>query len=361
LYLKQIIAKNFRNYSTLNISFKKEKKINLIHSPNGMGKSNLLEIIYYLSYLRSFRNVLDKELILKGQDNFYIEGTYKDNYLTNTIKINYKKTKDIVFNDKKIKKYSEIFGKLLTVLFCNEDIFIINGSPSIKRKFFDIFISAIDINYLYILKDYQNVIKQKNYILKSNNTSNLLSVYNRQIAKLILQIQNKRQILIDEINKQFDESYQKIGLFKEKVKIIYCPSIKNKDLNEENILNFLEENSKEELKNLCSIFGPHRDNYLFLIRGIPFAKYASFGQTRLAALVLKFIQAEIYREKLKVNPILLLDDVILELDRQKQSKFINELVNYSQIFLTVTDKDYVELFNKKDEINTIEIYYGQTR
>jgi len=363
VFLERIIAKNFRNYSDLDLNLKKDKHLNIINSPNGMGKSNLLEIIYYLCYFRSFRNASDKELIKKGESFYFIQGIYSNNNIKNDIKIKYSIKKNILYNDKNVRRYSELFGSLLSVLFCNEDIFIINGPPSIKRKFFDIFISIIDKKYLDCLKKYYSILKQKNFLLKQNNNVDLIKIYNIQLAKIIVYIIKCRQNLIENINNIFVEKFQEIGLFKEKVKIIYLPSIKemNNIDNESIVLNILDKNLKKELNFGYSLIGPHRDNYIFLMSGIPFQKFASFGQTRLAALVLKLVKTEYLIKEFNIYPILLLDDVILELDREKQRRFINIISDYNQIFITLSNNEYIDLFLKKSDINNIEVLNGKIK
>ena len=251
-----------------------------------------------------------------------------------------------------------MLGKLISVLFCNEDIFIINGAPNIKRKFFDIFISVIDINYLYCLKKYQEIIRQKNFILKGNKNIDLINVYNQQLAPIIFYIQQKRNVIIEQINKRFQEDFYQLGLFTDKVKIIYISSFKSIDDNEEKIYLKLTENINKELNLSYSLYGVHRDQYLFLINGIAFNKYASLGQTRLCALVLKLIQGEYYKEFFNIPPVLLLDDVILELDKEKQKRFIEKISSYKQMFFTFTNKEYLNLFKNKDFINEIEVENG---
>ena len=361
MLLKNISALNFRNYQELNLELDLSKPLNFIISPNGMGKSNLLELIYYLSYLRSFRNASDKEITKKNETFFFIEGKFENKFLKNKIKIKYSKNKELIYNDKKVKKFSDLFGRLLTVLFSNEDIFIINGSPAIRRKFFDIFISVLDSKYLFFLKKYYEIIKQKNFILKDKKQKNLIAVYNFQLAEIIYYIQTKRVEIVNKINNLFQSNFNSLGLFKDKVKIIYSPSIKNSLFDIEIIKKELEKNIDKELDYGFSLLGSHRDNYIFLMNGIVFSKYASLGQTRLASLVLKFVQSEYYKEFFGIYPIILLDDVILELDKERQKRFIQKISEYKQIFLTVTNDEYLNLFKNKELINVIRIENGRIK
>ncbi len=361
MFLKKIYANNYRNYEELSLEFNKEKKNYIIHSPNGMGKSNLLEIIYYFSYMRSFRGCHDKELVQKNKDFFYIEGIFERKGITNNIALKYHDKKEILFNNKKVDKISDVFGKLLTVLFCSEDIFIINGSPLIKRKFFDLFLSTIDKRYLYYLKKYHMILKQKNFILKQRiDNNNLLSVYNIQLGEVISYIQDRRNKFISEINTNFENFYNNIGNYNAKIKLEFSPSIKG-ETSQEKIVEILEKNKKNEINFKSSVIGPHRDNYFFLINNYSFSKFASFGQTRLAGLVIKLIQAEYLFKVFNLYPILLLDDVILELDKEKQKNFLNFISRYKQIFITVTNNEYINYFYNKLNIFEIELEYGRIK
>lgn len=361
MFIKRINANNFRNYNHLSLELDLKKPINIISAMNGMGKSNLLEGIYYLSYVRSFRNVVDKELIQRNKDLFFLEADFYKNSFTNNITISYSEKKEIFYNKKKVKKFSELLGKLISVLFCSEDIFIINGAPYIRRKFFDIFISIIDKKYLYYLKKYQLILKQKNFLLRQQKQLELISIYNIQLGQIISYIQKTRSDIINNINYIFQENYNKIGMFKERVKIVYSPSIKNNIDDCQKIIDLLNNSMKKELNAGHSISGIHRDNYFFLINGIPFSKYASFGQTRLAALVLKLVQTEYYKKIFNVHPVLLLDDVILELDIKKQKFFLEKILDYKQMFITTTNKELIRLFRNIEQIKEIEIEDGKIK
>jgi DNA replication and repair protein RecF len=357
LHIIKLIAKNFRNYEDLNISFDTNTFLNIIIAPNGMGKSNFLEAIHYLSYLRPFRNVLDTELIKKGNTSFYLAGNFIDSDLSHEVIIKYQKKKDIFYNNKKIKKHSEIIGSILSVLFSVDDLFIIIGNPLIRRKYFDMFFSIIDKEYMYNLKTYQIILKQKNYLIKLKNRDDLINIYNQQMSKCIDYIQNKRIEFTEEIDKIFQLKYKEVGNFKEKTKILYVPSIKYKD--QSDLISKLNENRKKDNEfGFCTI-GPHKDNYLFLLNGVNFSKFASFGQIRLAALIIKIIQNITFYKIHKINPILLIDDVILELDKERQRNFIDQIIGNNQIFITIANKDNIPYLYDKSIVREIRINNGK--
>jgi len=338
------------------LEFRIESPLNLIIAPNGSGKSNLLETIYYLSYLRPFRSVLDSELINKNESFFFIKGIFFKNNLSTEISVKYSKSKDISLNGKKVKKHSEIIGILLSVLFSSDDIFIISGNPSVRRKFFDMFISIMNKEYLINLKKYQILLKQKNYLLKMKNNLNLLDVYDEQIVDVINYINYMRLKTINEINPIFQNKFNDIGMFNDKTKIIYISNLKLKEQNSrEEIFNKLKENRKKDLESGYSNFGIHRDNYLFLINGVEFSKYASLGQTRLASLVLKLTKIDYLKKITDSLPIILLDDVILELDKERQKRFIDSIPKENQMFITLTDRNKFIFTENKNLINEISI------
>lgn len=358
--LKKIESNNFRNYSNIQLNFSDDEKYLILKAKNGTGKTNLIELIYYFTYLKSFRNVLDQDLIKKGNENFILKIEYEESDFINEIKINYKnKKKEIYFNNKLIRKTSELFGKFISIIFSNDDLQIIVGNPSNRRKFFDMFFSIIDYEYFIYLKKYNSIIKQKNNLLKTKNNNNLIKIYNQQLSECIEYIIFKRENLINKISDDFSKKYQFIGNFNQKIKIIYKKSIEKKK--ETSINDFLNQNINKELQYGFSIYGIHRDDFIFLINEQQFSKFASFGQARLASLVIKLIQAEYYYKYNKILPILLFDDVILELDNIRKKKIIEEIMKYEQVFITFTEDFFIDLFNKNEYISILEIKDGQIK
>jgi len=360
LFVKSISATNFRNFKNLEFSFKEQEKHIIIKSPNGTGKTNFLELLYYFTYLKSFRNVSDHELIKKDENYFSMLINY-DNDEDRDIFVKYfNKTKEVVYNNKKIKKYSEIFGKYCSVIFSSEDMLIVKGSPNFKRKFFDMFFSVIDIDYFYSIKNYNHILKQKNALLKDKMfNKKLLEIYNYQLAKYINIIQQKRNDFIKITSSDFNEKYLEIGDYKYNAKIIYYPSIKIKEFTQENIFNFLMDCYKKENEIGFSFFGIHKDNYQFLLNNLNFNNYASFGQVRLASLIMKIIQADNYKKYNNISPILLFDDVILELDNYRKNKFISKIFDYKQFFITISDETLLKIFEKSSYLSILEIIDGK--
>ena len=182
MILNKLKALNFRNYKTLDLSFDKERNINLIVAKNGMGKSNMLEMLYYLSHLRAFRNATDKDLILHGQKNFQLFCEYENKEIHGNVSVKFSGKKEILLNEKRITKHSEILGKLQTVFFGSNDISIISGAPAERRVYFDIFLSILDYDYLVALRTYNLLIKQKNAAIKSKR-NDILFYFDKKYLK----------------------------------------------------------------------------------------------------------------------------------------------------------------------------------
>lgn len=360
--LLQIEALNFRNYKKLIIDLKDDIKINILNAPNGMGKTNIIELIFFLSYYRSFRNVTQKELINVDSEQAFIKCSYinRESIINNkTIKID-KNKKEIINNNKKIYKLSESFADITSVLFSNSDNNLIIGNLNIRRKFFDMFISIIDKNYLYFLKKYYILLRHKNFILKNRKNLELLDIYDNQLSNIILYIKNKKLEIINSINEIFSEKYQEIGDFNQRVYLFY--DSKFKDYNKNEIYNFLKKNRDKDIKLGYSFYGTHKDNYFFLMNDKTFEKIASLGQIRLAALILKLIQSYYISKTFKESPIILVDDVIIELDSKRQKNFIKEILFYDQLFITISDDKYLLLFKDIYESkNIIELDYGKIK
>ena len=336
MILNNLKALNFRNYKNLDLSFDSTKNINLIVAKNGMGKSNLLEMLYYLSHLRAFRNATDKDLILHGQNCFHLSCGYENKGIHGKVSVKYSGKK-------------EIFG--------SNDISIISGTPAERRVFFDIFLSILDYDYLVALRNYSLLLKQKNAAIKSRR-SDILCFFNQQIAETSFLLMNKRKSLVQYVSSIFSKYFKIIGNLKEEAVIKYNPSYDKNFNSSLDLLDYISYQDKIDFEKGFCFLGPHKDNYNFILNNTVFSKYASLGQIRLGALVLKLVQAICYEEKFKTSPILLLDDVILELDTEKQKQFLDVICNKHQLFITLTNEKYKNFFVNQNAVQIIKVQNG---
>ena len=339
---------NFRNYEYENISF--QDGVNIIHGENGMGKTNILEAVYYFSYGRSFRSG-GKEVIKDGEKESRISLSFenRERKLESDIKFLSGKRKEIYINEIELKKTSQLLGNFICVLFTPDEMGIIKGMPEVRRKFCDSSIMPLRPNYIKELIKYRNILAQKTALLKSRQYETL-DIWNEKLAETGSRIMNLRESYIERINQKAKEIQNEISGGKENLSLVYNPSVKLK----ENYLEKLSEYKEKEKENLFCMLGVHRDDIDIFINGKPAKNYASQGQIRTAVLSLKLAETEIIKEETGEYPVMLLDDILSELDKSRR-EFLISRIKGKQIIITCTDIE--NYFN--DNVNIIEIKDGK--
>ena len=260
---------------------------------------------------------------------------------TENVRINYKfsNIKQIEVNGKRIKDRKYLLYNTPCILFCHEDIGFVKGSPDRKRWFMNQTIGLYDPLFIDDLRKYSKLLKMRNSALKEHKF-NILDVIDIQLVSQALILIEKRALLIQEFQLPFAKVFQEISGLKEKVELKYIPSWKNINSTEEGI-EILNKYRNRDIKFGISHSGPHRDNLGFKIDGRDFIKEASTGQLRLMSLIMRVAQANFYTSKVNKKPILLLDDVLLELDPEKRKKFIASLPDYEQAFFTFLPEENI--------------------
>lgn len=339
---------NFRNYEYENISF--QDGVNIIHGENGMGKTNILEAVYYFSYGRSFRSG-GKEVIKDGEKEARISLSFENSQRTleSDIKFLSGKRKEIYINEIELKKTSQLLGNFICVLFTPDEMGIIKGMPEVRRKFCDSSIMPLRPNYIKELIKYRNILAQKTALLKSRQYETL-DIWNEKLAETGSRIMTLRESYIERINQKAREIQNEISGGKEELSLIYNPSVKLK----ENYLEKLTEYKEKEKENLFCMVGVHRDDIDIFINGRSAKNYASQGQIRTAVLSLKLAETEIIKEETSEYPVMLLDDILSELDKSRR-EFLISKIKGKQIIITCTDIE--NYFN--DNVNIIEIKDGK--
>ncbi len=339
---------NFRNldFDTINLLGKEVYFV----GENGQGKSNILEAIYMSSYASSFRTRNETEIIKNGFDSYSVKGFFKEsNEKSDIIKVSYANSKKTIEkNNKKIKDRKELLNTIPCVLFCHDDLDFAIGEPERRRFFIDQSLSMYDEKYLDTLRRYRHILKCRNSLIKEQlakkeNNREMIELYNPSLISEGLIIQKKRRHAISQFNRIFGQLYFEVtGI--ENVSILYDPSWKSSDENE--IIAFMNEKYDTDRVMSTTFYGPHRDKIKFIRNKQPFIPTASTGQRRLSALILRIAQAAYYTEITEKKPVLLMDDVFLELDPDKREKIISLLPEYDQMFCTFLPGEPYERYMK---------------
>lgn len=334
---------NFRNYESLEIKF--SNKINIIYGQNGMGKTNLVEAIYMLALTKTFRYGQDDVVIKKGKNIAKVEGLIKDNILNNYSIIVSETGKRVKIDNNKISKISDYITNINVILFSPDDLKIIKDTPSTRRKLLNIEISGINKYYLNYLNNYNKILKQRNAYLKSLYGKNIdnndyLTILTEQLIDYGSKIMLIREEFINSINNYICDIYKKITN-KGHLKIAYKSEFLNKS--PEKILEMYKKNISREIFLGKTLFGIHHDDIEFIVDNEPVREYSSVGEQKNSVISFKLAEIKYIEEKLKKEPILILDDLFSEIDVEKINHIL-ELINKDiQTFITTTEIDKVNV------------------
>jgi DNA replication and repair protein RecF len=337
MHLEKITLVNFKNFESQSFDF--EDKINCFVGDNGVGKTNVLDAIYYLSFAKSYFNPVSTQNIRHSEDFFMIEGNYQINDKKDTIICSLKRghKKVIKRNGKLYEKFSDHIGYLPLVIISPADRDLIIEGSETRRKFIDNVISQSNPKYLQALISYNKVLAQRNSLLKyfaANRTFDPvnLSVYNEQLNKYSVEIYKSRK------------RYAVISNSKEEVSLLYKTQLEGNNLHD-----LFEKNLEKDRVLQYTTVGVHKDDLLFEIDGYPVKKFGSQGQQKSYLVALKLAQFDFIKTKVKVKPILLLDDIFDKLDDLRVEQII-KLVNndeFGQLFISDTHKGRTEEVVKK--------------
>lgn len=335
---------NFKNHSERNFEF--STQINCFVGNNGVGKTNILDALHYLSMAKSFLGNKDLNNIKIDEDFFTIEGTIDDGEKENIIKIQQPKEakKIIKKNDKSYDRIADHIGFLPSVIISPYDSNLISDSGESRRKFLDAMISQTDSDYLFNLIQYQKTVQQRNALLKDFSKNRYfdadnLEIYNEPLIKFGSKIFEKRREFTDSIVPLIQNYYEIISKGKEKITVIY-----ESDLSDHNFGTLLDQNLEKDRMLTYTSKGIHKDDLLFEMNGISMKRTASQGQQKSFLIALKLSQMNRIKELTGRTPILLLDDIFDKLDDSRVSQLI-ELVNqehFGQIFITDTSRERTE-------------------
>lgn len=330
--------RSYRNHSNADFHF--TEGINVIEGANTVGKTNLVEAVYFCGFGKSPKNVKDKDLVTWGEREARISLTLQKKYRKGKIEalISANGQKRIAVDNAGISRLAELVGYLNVVYFSPDEMKMIKESPAERRRFLDIAISGQARSYLYDLSDYVKILNNRNALLKTESgkyLDNTLPIWDLQLAKKGGEIIRKRCAFIEALSPMVGEIYSNIAKNGENLSISYDCDAKLDDP-ENSILDALLEAREKDIRLGYTTVGPHRDDLAVRINDIDIRSFGSQGQQRTAALAIKIAEVRCIEEELKEKPILILDDVLSELDPSRRENLLT-LATSTQTLLTCTD------------------------
>lgn len=352
MYIKEITLKNFRNYRNLSLEFFSD--VNLITGQNAVGKTNIIEAVSIISNIKSFRNVSDIEIIKWEEDDYFCSAVLCDNNDTKfeigCLKAGDKIKKKAQIDGVEIKRAADYFGRFLTIVFSPDDIGIINGTPDIRRRFFDGVISKTDSVYMAGLIDYKKILALRNKLLKDLKVKDIfaskeLDVWDEMLAERAAVLLTKRYDFLARFCGVFKNAVLNMSDKRDAVDIKYISNmnIPQGGLSKESIFNILNRNRKKDIIKGTTTAGPHVDDFVFMDeKGIIYRNCASQGQKRTAVISLKLAENAYIEEITKQKPVILIDDIFSELDDVRRENIVNMTGKENQVIITAVHPDVLK-------------------
>ena len=337
MYIETIELKNFRNYDTLSLSL--DAGTNILYGNNAQGKTNILEAAYLCGTTKSHRGSRDKDMIRFGEEEAHIRMVVRRQDVPYRIDMHLKKSraKGIAVNEVPIKKASDLFGIVNFVCFSPEDLGMVKNGPAERRHFLNLEMCQINRLYMDDLAKYTKILEQRNRVLKDmqfrSDYQDMLDIWDEQLiffGSRIIAEREKFLAYLGGIVKKIHASLTDQG---EQIELTYEPDTTGKEF-----LEALKAARDKDTHIKTTTVGPHRDDFAIRVNGIDIRKFGSQGQQRTAALSIKLSEIEILKQKTKDTPILLLDDVLSELDSNRQN-YLLKSISHIQTLITCTGLD----------------------
>ena len=349
MFIKSLRLADYRNYETLSLDF--SEGTNIFYGDNAQGKTNILEALYLIATTKSHRGVFDKDLIRFGCQEGHVRCVVIKNGIDYQVDLHLRKSraKGIAINGQRIRKASELIGLLHIVFFSPEDLSIVKDGPSQRRRFMDMELCQLDESYLYDLNHYNKVLEQRNKLLgqiaDNPSLSMTLDVWNDQLLDYGKKIIRRRRVFLEDLNEIIREMHENLSGGREHLSLCYEPNV-SEDHFEEELFRFRE---REKYIGSTAV-GPHKDDFSFVCDEIDLRKFGSQGQQRTCALSLKLSELQLVKKMIGEEPVLMLDDVLSELDTNRQNYLLNSLGGI-QTFITCTGLD--EFVNHRFSIDRL--------
>lgn len=332
MYLEKLELNNFRNLDNQTLGF--DQKINIFLGANGHGKTNLLEAIYLISLTKSFKTNKVDHIINYDKDYFDIKARLNKGDYFYQINFFYDKNrKEITINGNALAKFRDVIGLMNAVLFVPDDLLLIKGSPNLRRKLMDIELSKVYAKYFLSLSNYNQLLKQRNLYLKHDNIDiKMIETIDEQMVEYGIIINQYRNAFLDNIIDKANDYYYKISGTKKELTYSYVTNIKDSS----SYLDLLSSHYERDLILKKTTVGIHRDDFIIMLDGKMASQFASQGEIRSILLSLKLAIVQYIYEETNEYPILLLDDVLSELDDDRQINLLEFLDSRVQTFISTT-------------------------
>lgn len=334
MFLESIYCNNFRNFKSLSLDFLKGR--NLIVGDNGVGKTNLIEMVYFLSTFSSLRSQKMENLVRFGENFFVLSGTYGNT----EVRVRYSGKKEILIDGLIQDSIKDAFGAIPVVAMTNEDIKIINGGPGNRRYFMNMSISLYDRKYLNCLYEYRRLKKQRNKLLldaKKEGRLGNFDLWEKQLIKLIYPIVEARRFFVKKLSFYTGEIFGE--LTGKTVAVKYMPGVDCNNIEEE-----FNKKRRQEIEVGYTLIGPHRDDIIFEVEGHSAKESSSFGIKKLLISSLKIGFSRVLADIRGEEPILLIDEMLGGLDRKNSDSLAKFLRKAKQVLITTTKK-YIKYDN----------------
>ena len=324
MYVETLELNQYRNYESLQVDF--SPGINILYGDNAQGKTNLLEAIYLSGTSRSHRGTRDRDLIRFDHEEAHIRLLFRKEDLSHRLDLHLKKrkSKGIAIDGLPIRRVSELFGLMHVVFFSPEDLSIIKNGPAERRRFLDMELSQLDRGYYTLMVSYHRLLQERNNLLKqipyAPGLRDTLDAWDRQLLEAGKAIIGKRKEFVEKIRRMMREIHASLTGGLEEMDVRYDPNVEA-DLFEEK----LWDQRERDIQAGTSSVGPHRDDIAFVVNGTDIRRYGSQGQQRTAALSLKLSQIRLIEEITGDKPVLLLDDILSELDHNRQNYLLDSI------------------------------------
>ena len=353
MIVKNLTLKGFRNHDYLTYDF--VPGMNVLTGPNGVGKTNVAEALYYLSVARSFRLNDSEGLVQKGKDHGEIYAEIVEGSITRKIRIVLTPEDHQIFINNKPAKVLELAKVVNVILFEPKDVLLFRDSPRARRNFLDVSLSKKSFSYLECITRYNKVLKERNELLKQENVDRtLLDTTTEMLVKLSSTIVTYRQMYVKDINDILNKITRALTGEENKLEIIYKPFVENSVDFQSKALEAFKKAEEGDLRRKVTSIGVHREDFSVNLNGRDIGEYGSQGENRLAALALKLSPYFLIEDKDK-RPIIVLDDVMSELDQNNRLRLIIFLKKFEQVFITATrlevnGANHYQIKKKKKEV-----------